>query len=60
MAEQHWLNAGEIKPLDLAPNPRCPDCQTGGMKHPANPGRRCGVGFGDGCDCGDSERTQNK
>jgi hypothetical protein len=52
MAEQGWYDAGEIKPRDIAPNPRCPDCQTGGMFHPAHPGRRCGVGFEKGCDCG--------
>jgi hypothetical protein len=54
MAEQGWFNAGEIMPRDLAPNPRCQDCQTGGMKHLARPGRRCGVGFGEGCDCDES------
>ena len=57
MAEQRWFNAGKIKPRDLAPNPRCQDCQTDGMKHPAHPGRRCGVGFGDGCNCDDSGQT---
>lgn len=51
MAEQGWFDAGTIKPRDLAPNPRCPDCQTAGMFHPSHPGRRCGAGFGDGCNC---------
>jgi hypothetical protein len=31
MAEQGWYDAGEVKPRDIPPNPRCPDCQTGGM-----------------------------
>ena len=29
MAEQGWFDAGEIKPRDLAPNPRCQNCETG-------------------------------
>jgi len=51
--EQHWFDAREIKPRDIAANPRCPDCQTGGMFHPAHHGRRCGVpitGVGE-CHC---------
>jgi hypothetical protein len=49
VAEQHWFDAGEIRPRDLAPNPRCQNCQTGGMKHP---GRRCGISVdGDECEC---------
>jgi len=51
MAERDWYDAGKVKPRDIASNPRCPDCQNGGMFHPAHPGRRCGVGFGEGCDC---------
>jgi hypothetical protein len=59
MAEQHWFNAGEIKPRDISPNPRCPDCQTGGMKHPAHPGRRCGLRI-DGVECDCEDRPKNK
>jgi hypothetical protein len=32
---------------------RCQHCGTGGMQHPAHPGRRCGAGFGEGCGCGE-------
>ena len=54
MAEQGWFDAGEIKPRDLAPNPRCQNCETGGMKHLAHPGRRCGLRLLDGeCGCDD-------
>jgi hypothetical protein len=60
MPENGWYDAGKIRPRDIAPDPRCPDCKTGGMKHPAHPGRRCGVGFGGGSDCGDSQRQQSK
>jgi hypothetical protein len=45
-----WFNADQVKPWDLAPNPRCHDCQTGGMKHPAHPSRRCGIRV-DGIEC---------
>ena len=54
MAEQGWFEAREIKPRDLAPNPRCQDCETGGMFHPAHPGRRCGLRLlGGECECDD-------
>ncbi len=53
MAEQGWYDAGEIKPRDLGANPRCKDCSSGGMRHPAHNGLRCPVrveGVGQ-CEC---------
>ena len=38
MGEQGWFNADQVKPRNIAPNPRCQNCQTGGMFHPPHPG----------------------
>ena len=55
MDEQGWYDAGEIKPRNIAPNPRFRDCETSGMKHPVHPGRRCGLRLlGGECECDDA------
>jgi hypothetical protein len=36
MAELGWHDAGEIKPREIAPNPRCKDFQAGAMFHTAH------------------------
>ena len=53
MAEQGWYDAGEVKPRDVTPNPRCRECRDGGMWHPAHPWGPCIVRprSGDRCPC---------
>ena len=49
---ERWYQPGEVRPRDLAINPRCPDCKTGPMFHPAHPCEPCWVRMPGGDECG--------
>ena len=58
-----WYVAPDVKPRDLAINPRCPDCQSPDpngrppMFHPAHPWGPCWVRLPDGELCPHREPT---
>ena len=54
---ERWYKPGEVKPRDLAINPRCPDCKTGPMFHPAHRWGPCWVRLPGGELCPHQEPT---
>ena len=60
---ERWYDPGEVRPRDLAINPRCPDCQSPDpngrppMFHPAHPWGPCWVRLPDGELCPHREPT---
>jgi len=52
MPDDNWYDPGPVKPRQLDPNPRCPDCKTGPMFHPAHPFEPCWVKLPGGQMCG--------